>query len=118
MPAGTLCPRCRRPVMAFGRFLREAEPSRTFRCSHCHGELRRHTSVWFLLGAGAVLLALLVGVGTPFVFGRWGAAATTVFVAVATTVGIVALKICGWLFVGWVPAAATGGGVDGGLSSR
>lgn len=105
MPVGTLCPRCHQPVMAFGRFFREAEPSKTSRCSHCNVELRRHKTVWLLLGVGAVALALMVGFGVPFTFERWGVAGATVFVVVTTAVGISALNICGWLFIGWVPVA-------------
>lgn len=104
MPQGALCPHCGQPVMAFGRFFREAEPSKTSRCSHCNVELKRHKTVWLLLGIGAVVLASIVGVGIPFTFERWGAAAAAVFVTVFTAVAIIGLKVCGWLFVGWDPA--------------
>jgi uncharacterized protein (DUF983 family) len=101
MFSGTVCPQCGKPVMPYGRFFKVAEPHKTSRCSHCSVELKRKKSVWLLLGAGAVVVVLIVGFGVPFTFVRWGVVASAVFVIVFTAVAIFALNICGWLFVGW-----------------
>jgi len=104
MPGGSRCPHCGRPVMSFGRFLREAEPTRTLRCQYCCLELRRNKAVWWLLGAGTAVLVPGVGLGLPFAFERFGATGASAFVLFATGVGVFSLKVCGWLFVGWDPA--------------
>lgn len=101
MPSGTLCPNCGKPVMPYGRFLRQAEPTKISRCTNCDVELKRKKSVWLLLIVGAVVLATLVGLGIPFTFERWGVVAASVFTFVVSVAAIGILNLWGWLFVGW-----------------
>lgn len=120
MPCGTVCPNCGQPVMPYKRFIREAEPTRISRCSHCNVELRRKRSVWVLLGVGVGILAaglITAGVVHPFVphdaLGIGGMIAALIVILVVWTL---AVNICGWLFVGWdlaaPPQPAAGSGED------
>ena len=101
MPSGTLCPNCGKPVMPYGRFLRQAEPYKISRCTNCDVELKRKKSVWLLLIVGAVVLATMIGLGIPFTFERWGVVAASVFTFVVSVAAVVTLNLWGWLFVGW-----------------
>ncbi len=106
MPSGTLCPKCSEPVMSYSRFIREAEPWKTSRCSHCNAELKRKKSVWVLLAAGVAVAAPITGFGIPFMQARWGAAGVAALVVITVAVFAVVLNVCGWLFVGWEPVAS------------
>ena len=101
MASGTLCPNCGKPVMPYGRFLRQAEPLKISRCTNCDVELKRKKSVWILLIAGAIVLATMIGLGIPFTFERWGVIAASVFTFVVSVAAVVILNLSGWLFVGW-----------------
>jgi hypothetical protein len=105
MLTGTRCPQCGQPVMAYGRFFREAEPYKTSRCSHCDVELQRKGSVWLLLGGGAVVLATLTGLAWPYLFTNLGIAGGIVVLLVVVAVWVLLLNVCGWLFVGWKQVA-------------
>ena len=95
MSSGTLCPNCGKPVMPYGRFLRQAEPYKISRCSNCDVELKRKKSVWLLLLVGAVILATMIGFGIPFTFERWGVVAASVFTFVVSGAGVVVINFCG-----------------------
>lgn len=108
MITGKLCPQCGKPVMAFGRFCREAEPFKVSSCSNCGAMLKRRKSVWLLLTVGTLVAVLVVGLGISIAFARWGALVAALFVGIVAVVFVFGLKLCGWLFVGWSPAASTG----------
>jgi len=110
MLSGTLCPRCGKPVMPFGRFFREAEPLKVSRCSNCGVELMRSKSVWLLLAVGAVVVALVVGFAIPLAYARLGALVAALFIIIIAAVFLLGLKLCGWLFVGWKLVAPPEGG--------
>ena len=109
MPSGTLCPNCGKPVMPYGRFLREAEPYKISRCANCDVELKRKKSVWLLLIVGAVVLATIIGLGIPFTLERWGVVAASVFIFVVSVAAIGILNLWGWLYVGWDLVAPSAG---------
>ena len=87
--------------MAYGRFLRQAEPNKISRCTNCDVELKRKKSVWLLLIVGAIVLATMIGLGIPFTFERWGVVAASAFTIVVSATAVFILNVWGWLFVGW-----------------
>ncbi len=91
--------------MSYGRFLREAEPSRTSTCSSCGQPLRRKPVVYALLGAMAVVLALAGGgvvvASARGVIPAWAGATLGLLLAVSWTL---LTNYLGFRLVGWLPA--------------
>lgn len=98
---GTLCPRCNKPVMPYLRFLREAEPYKLSKCSHCQVELKRKPIVWLLLLLGGTALAAVAALALPYVGSRWGVVGSASLVVLAVVTFTLVLNVCGWLFIGW-----------------
>jgi hypothetical protein len=103
------CPRCGKPVMTYGRFLREAEPTRVSPCGSCGAPLRRRGTVWLLLLAMAALLPV-AGVPIWLEVGRgglalWQAIAMSLVHLVAW---VLLTSYLGFRLVGWAPAPDPG----------
>ncbi len=56
---GNVCPHCGKHVTPYRRFLREAEPSKIFRCGSCNAGLKRSPVVYIHVGVMSLLLALI-----------------------------------------------------------
>lgn len=108
MPTGTLCPQCGKPVMSYRRFVREAEPYKTSRCSNCDVELRRSKVVWLMLAVGGLAAGALAVFAGPYIHSRWGVGATAAMAIAYVVAFTFGLNVCGWLFIPWVPAASDG----------
>lgn len=100
MPANQ-CPRCGQPVMAYGRFFREAEPYKTSPCGSCGAKLRRGKGVYVLL----LIMSLLAMAGALGCM-LWQVAfwLRLTFVVSFVAIWVVITNYLGWRLVGWVPA--------------
>ena len=101
MLTGTLCPACGKPVMSYGRFLREAEPHKTSRCSGCEVELKRKKSVWFLLAIGSAVVVVGLVMVINYFGVQYGPVATAIIAVIVMAVLTLGMNVAGWLFVGW-----------------
>jgi len=98
MPANQ-CPKCGQAVMTYGRFLKEAEPTRISPCGSCGALLRRRKSVYLLL----LIMSLLLIAG---MLGLWLWPAPN---WPRVTLGVLFLaawtlltNYLGWRLVGWM----------------
>jgi hypothetical protein len=101
------CPQCGKPVMPYGRYLKEmaGTPSKISKCSHCQTEVMRNPSILTLLSVGSVALVVLLFYVAPRFVPSSGWAGLGALLIVGTA-GVFFLNFCGWLLVGWRCASA------------
>jgi hypothetical protein len=103
MIQGTLCPQCGKPVMPYGRYLRETAglPRKISKCSHCQVELKRSPAIYPLLWFGSGALVALIFYVLPR-FRSWPSGWSGLgTVMILATASVFLINFCGWLFVGW-----------------
>src|SRR3990172_1058329 len=99
MPANQ-CPKCGQAVMTYGRFFKEAEPTRISPCGSCGALLRRSKGVYLLLLVMSLLL-LVGALGLSFwqAYAWWLRATLGLLCLAAWTL---LTSYLGWRLVGWV----------------
>ena len=100
MIQGTLCPECGKPVMPYGRYLRELAgmPRKISKCSRCQVELKRNPAIYLLLSFGTGAAVALILYVLPRFLPSGSGFGTVIILMVAS---VFLINFCGWLFVGW-----------------
>ena len=93
------CPKCGQAVMTYGRFFKEAEPTRISPCGSCGASLRRSKGVYLLL---LIMILMLIPGFLGFLY--WEATIWLRFTIFLLFVAAMTLltSYLGWRLVGWV----------------
>ena len=102
---GNICPKCRKPVMPYRRFLKEAEPFKVSPCGSCGEKLKRSPRVFVYL---LVMLAILAGASIPLFIAMAELHYSTITIwslaILWLATWVILINYLSWRFIGWVVA--------------
>ncbi|MCX6122689.1 MAG: hypothetical protein NTX44_13850 [Ignavibacteriales bacterium] len=102
---GNICPQCGKPVMPYGRFIREAEPYKVSNCGSCDTKLKRSPRVYLYL---LIMLVLLLAISFPLYYAMIAAAIAFSIIWPVMILWLFCWSILvnyfSWRSIGWVIA--------------